>query len=441
MPRALVLGLGVTGQAVVASLLRRGWEVEVSDDRPTEASRAEARRLGVEYHERPDATRLADRARAAELTVVSPGIPISHPIFSLRDVEVVSEIELASRWTQVPLVAVTGTNGKTTVVTLVAEMLRESGLEALAVGNIGFTLVEALDRPADVLVTEVSSFQLQMTSTFHPAVAAWLNLAQDHLDWHPNMEHYALAKARIWANQTPADTTVVNAEDPAVTASARDHGHGTRARIVSFGLGTGDFTVAEGALRTPGGAVIALLEDLPRRLPHDVANGLAACAVASAAGASLEACSSVLRRFRGLPHRVSHVGEWGGISFYDDSKATTPASVLAALSGFDSVVLLAGGKNKGLDFGILRDAVGHVRAVVAMGAAAGEVEAAFAGVRPVRTASTMEEAVVAALEMARPGDAVLLSPGGASYDWYRSYVERGEDFVRAVKHLTEGAPR
>jgi len=214
-----------------------------------------------------------------------------------------------------------------------------------------------------------------------------------------------------------------------MAAAGRDRGE-----VVTFGR-DGDYRVDGGGLRTPTGEIIADVETLPRRLPHDIDNGLAASAAAIAAGAGIADCRSVLESFQGLPHRVTLIGDSGGVKFYDDSKATTPASVVAALQGFESVVLIAGGRNKGLDLGVLAKEANRIRAVVAIGDAAGEVEAAFTGHRPVTVASTMDGAVAAAVAVAEPGDAVLLSPGCASFDWYSSYAERGEDFIRAVREV------
>ncbi|HET6810539.1 MAG TPA: UDP-N-acetylmuramoyl-L-alanine--D-glutamate ligase [Acidimicrobiales bacterium] len=438
--RAVVVGLAVTGRAVARALLARGWDVVAVDDRPGPDARGAAEELGITLVESPPPERLVGVTAGAEVVVVSPGVPAAHPVFSLPPgPEVVSEIELAARWATVPMVAVTGTNGKTTVVTLAARMLAESGVKAVAAGNIGLPLIEAVDSlPAGegVLVVEVSSFQLALTTTFHPAVATWLNLAEDHLDWHPSLEHYAGAKARIWRNQGPEDTAVVNAEDETVMRAATSGSSAPGSRLVTFGLAGGDYTFCEGNLVGPGGTAIAAAAELPRALPHDVSNYLAAVASAVPVGATLPGCRRALLDFEGLPHRVALVRESGGVRFYDDSKATTPASVLAALSGFDSVVLIAGGRNKGLDLGVLRDGAPRIRAVVAIGEAAGEVADVFAGTRPVRHAASMQQAVELAAAVARPGDAVLLSPGCASFDWYGSYAERGDDFVAAVGRLT-----
>ncbi|MBV8982397.1 MAG: UDP-N-acetylmuramoyl-L-alanine--D-glutamate ligase [Acidimicrobiia bacterium] len=434
---ALVVGLGISGAAVARALRQRGYDVVAVDDRPDDAvraRRAELEQLGVEVVTKPDASVLTALVHGADLVVPSPGVPPRHPVFAVardRSVSLVGDVELASRWADRPLVAITGTNGKTTVTGLVTEMLAASGITAVAAGNIGVPLAEAADGPAEMLVVEVSSFQLELTEQFRPSVAAWLNLAPDHLDWHTDVEDYARAKARIWANQTGDDTAVVNADDDTVQRWAAT----APSRAVSFGLGRADYRVDGDVLLAPDGTEILDVASLHRSLPHDVANALAASATALAAGASLDGVRAALREWRGFPHRVALVGDAGGVQWYDDSKATNPHAALAALRGFGSVVLIAGGRNKGLDLSTLAEAADRVRAVVAIGDAAPEVEQAFAGVRPVSVATSMDEAVRAAARYAEPGDAVLLSPGCASFDWYDSYAERGDDFARAVGAL------
>jgi UDP-N-acetylmuramoylalanine--D-glutamate ligase len=364
-------------------------------------------------------------------------VPAGHPVFLAArrlGVQVWSEFELAARWSSVPLVAITGTNGKTTVTTLVTEMLRASGVRTAAAGNTDVPLVDAIEQEHDVIVVEASSFRLQFTDSFRAVVATWLNLAEDHLDWHPSMAAYAAAKARIWANQRDTDIAIVNRDDPEVMSASRS----APALVRTFSLRSiGDYHVDENHHRLVGPEGLAFVDvaDLPRALPHDLANALAATATAIPAGATVEACRSVLTSFAGLPHRVTLVRDAGGVRYYDDSKSTTPASVLAAARGFASVVLIAGGRNKGLDLSALGAAVPPVRAVVAIGEAAPEVVSAFAGRVPVATASSMDEAVASAAEAAQRGDVVLLSPGCASFDWYRSYAERGDDFARAVRAL------
>src|SRR5207248_428248 len=270
---------------------------------------------------KPGASSLAVLVHDADLVVPSPGVPPRHPVFAIareRGVSVVGEVELASRWTSKPLVAITGTNGKTTVTGLVTDMLVASGVAAVAAGNIGVPLADAVEGPADLLVVEVSSFQLELTQEFHPSVAVWLNLAPDHLDWHPDLESYGRAKARIWARQQGDDTAVVNADDHAVQQWAST----APARVVSFGLGAGDFSVEGETLRTPDGTEIIDVDALQRSLPHDIENALAASAAALAAGADLDGVRSALREWRGFPHRVALVGDAGGVQWYDDSKAT-----------------------------------------------------------------------------------------------------------------------
>ncbi|MDQ6725399.1 MAG: UDP-N-acetylmuramoyl-L-alanine--D-glutamate ligase [Actinomycetota bacterium] len=434
--RALVLGLGRSGEAVARHLLARGADVIVVDDAPDERTRAAAAALGVRLVEEPVPGDLAVLVVATDVVVPSPGVPAAHPVFGLAraaGVPVRGEVELAAQWSTQPIVAVTGTNGKTTVTSLIADMLAASGLRAIAAGNIGLPLCDAVGAEVEVVVAEVSSFQLAFAESFHPAVAVWLNLADDHLDWHPDLASYVAAKARLWARQEPGDVAVVNADDPVVMAEAAH----APSRLVTFGLSrAADFGVADGWLRGPGGPIIESSR-LPRSLPHDVANALAAAAAALAAGASVDGVRAALVAFGGLPHRLTLVGYGGGVRWYDDSKATNPHAAVAAVRGFDSVVLIAGGRNKGLDLSTLAQVADRVRAVVAIGEAAPEVAASFAGIRPVAAAATMAEAVAAAATVARSGDAVLLSPGCASFDWYRSYAERGDDFARAVNALLE----
>jgi UDP-N-acetylmuramoylalanine--D-glutamate ligase len=448
--RYLVIGFGVTGQAVAAWARSEGAAVVVAEDRPGPEAPALAERLGVRLAGRPDRAALAALVEQADVVVPSPGVPLGHDVYALaaragRPVR--SEIELAYRALRArpeprpALAAITGTNGKTTVTTLVTEMLLASGRRALAAGNIGRPLIEAVGTGTDVVVAEVSSFQLQFTEQFRPRVSCWLNLTPDHLDWHPDLAHYAAAKARVWANQGPGDTAVFNADDPLVAAAAAALPAGVAA--VSFGTrtatgtdaedGRAGFRVVDGALWAHGAGALVEASQLPRALPHDLANSLAAAAVGLACGATTAGIRQALVHTPALPHRVELVAEAAGLRWYDDSKATTPASVLAAVAGFSSAVLIAGGRNKGLDLTVLGQAVPPVRAAVAIGEAAEEVAAALGTRVPVRRATSMEEAVEAAAALAREGDAVILSPGCASFDWYGSYAARGEHFAALVR--------
>ncbi|MGZ7015446.1 MAG: UDP-N-acetylmuramoyl-L-alanine--D-glutamate ligase [Acidimicrobiales bacterium] len=439
--RPLVVGFAVTGQAMTAALVAHGAVVTVVDDHPAPAARRVAELASVDLVEAPSAQQLATLVAASDAVLPSPGVPDRHPVFAAAraaHVPVLSEFDLAAAWDDRPLLAITGTDGKTTVTTLVTEMLEASGRPALAVGNTDVPLVEAITRPdLEVFVVEASSFRLGHTRHFEPAVATWLNFAEDHLDVHDTVEGYRDAKARIWADLGPdGGVAVANADDAVVMARRNP-----RCRTVTFGVDhPADYHLDGDALVAASGETIVERGELWRDLPHDVSNALAASATALEGGASLEGVRQVLRTFAGLAHRVSLVTEADGIAWYDDSKATAPHATLAALRGFTSVVLIAGGHNKGLDLSVLTGAADHLRAVVAIGDAADELVTAFHGVRPVQVARSMADAVRAARALAEPGDVVLLSPGCASFDWYTSYGERGDDFAAAVTALVGSDP-
>jgi UDP-N-acetylmuramoylalanine--D-glutamate ligase len=376
--------------------------------------------------------------RAADVVLPSPGLGDVHPAIDAArraGVPIRSELDLAAAWDQRPVVAVTGTDGKTTVTTLATAALNASGRSAAAVGNTDVPLVAAIDDPAvDVFVVEASSFRLGHSERFAPLVGTWLNVSPDHLDRHGTMHAYVAAKARIWHDQSPDQWAVGNVDDPIVA----DLLERAPAQHVRVGLRDADYRLRGDELVTPDGEVLARRGDLFRAFPHDISNALAACATALPAGATVEGCRAALREFTGLPHRIALVAEAGGVRWYDDSKATTPGAALAAMRSFESVVLVAGGRNKGLDLGALAAGAPHVRAVVAIGEAAADIEQAFAGVRPVTVADSMAAAVEAAGALAAPGDVVLLSPACASFDWYRSYGERGDDFATKVRDRLAG---
>lgn len=453
--RFLLHGAGVTNLAVAAALLRRGRSVVLADDGDAERLERAAAQLrssavqGASLHtvHAPDPGLLAELLGGADAVVPTPGLPERHALFAEAarlGVPVLSEFDLADAWDERPVLAITGTNGKTTVTMLVLEMLTASGLVAEAVGNTEVPLVAAIDDPApQVFVVEASSFRLAHSRRFRPRVATWLNFAEDHLDVHRSLEAYRLAKARIWADQGPGDVAVVNADDPVVAASAPSGDRGPT--VVWFGIAgarhsgaTVGYHEADGMLWAPGGVELVPVGSLWSELPHDRSNALAAAATALAGGATLDGVRAALASFRGLAHRVQFVGARDGVRWFDDSKATAPHATLAAVAGFDSVVLVAGGRNKGLDLSSLAAASDRVRAVVGIGEAGPEVVAALPD-RPGLVATSMAEAVRAAAGLAVPGDVVLLSPACASFDWYRSYGERGDDFVAQVHAQVLGA--
>ena len=446
--RVLVIGLAVTGDALVRFLSARGDDVTVIEDAPgtDRASidrRADATRLGAHVVEAPNTDAVAALVAPVDLVVPSPGVPERHPAVAAArrtGTPVRSEVDLAAELGGPTIVAVTGTNGKTTVTTLTAAMLDATGVRVVAAGNIGLPLIDAVQGDYDVIVAEVSSFQLAFAEVFRPRAAALLNLGADHLDWHRTFEAYAQAKARIFMRQRDDDLLVFNADDPVVSGLAAT----APARRLPFSVTPGaasGYRIADTAsgrlLVTPDGTELVATKELSRGTGPDLANGLAAAALALDIGADLEAVRSTLRTFEGLAHRLRTVGEFGGVRWVDDSKATNPHATLAALNGLDRVVLVAGGRNKGLDLGELRESASHLRAVVAIGEAADEVADAFADALPVARASSMDEAVRIAAALARPGDTVLLSPACASFDWYPSYAARGDDFARAVRELVE----
>jgi UDP-N-acetylmuramoylalanine--D-glutamate ligase len=436
----LVIGLRATGAAVVDWLTDRGDTVTVVEEQPGQDDYDDRRAAAVArgatvVEDAPDWDALVARA---DLVVPSPGVHPDHPVMRAAEtlrVPVRGDLDLAVEAATVPVVAVTGTNGKSTVTSLASAMLERSGLRAPAVGNIGRVALRALAEPADVLVVEASSFQLHtVTPAFAPEVAVLLNLADDHLDWHGSFDAYVADKLHVCAYQRPDALLVANRDDPVVVAAVRD----APARVAWFTLGA----PVPGTAGWRGERLVAddgteLFEVPGPRAPHDRANIAAAAVAARAVGARPDAMSAAVGDFVRLHHRTESVGKAGGVEFVDDSKATNPHATAAAVRGYPSVVLLAGGLSKGVDLGALTTVRDHLRAVVAIGATPEEVEAAFAGLVPTIRADSMRSAVRAAAGVAVPGDVVLLSPACASFDWYDGYAARGDDFRTEVEALIE----
>ena len=436
--RALLIGMGVTNRAVAGALLRRHHEVVAVDDRPDDVLRGAAHTLGIDLIEGPSVDRLAELVGAADLVVPAPGQPEHHPVFTLADAAgrpVLSEFDLAAVWDDRPIAAVTGTNGKTTVVELAVAALGRAGVRAIAAGNTEVPLVAAIDDPAtQVFVVEASSFRLARTRWFAPVVGTWINFAPDHLDIHADLAAYEQAKAAVWERLRPDGVAVANADDPVVMS----HVPADRT-VVTFGT-SGDYRLEGSTLVGPDGS-ITTLDRLWRSLPHDVVDALAVAATVAPFGAGPTAVAEACADFAGLAHRVELVAEIDGSAYYDDSKATTPHATVAALAGFDRVVLVAGGRNKGIDLSSMGAGRDHVAAVVAIGEAAEAVAEVFTGTAPVEIADDMADAVRRARRLAAGGIPVLLSPGCASFDWYRNYGERGDDFARIVRTVAEEGAR
>jgi UDP-N-acetylmuramoylalanine--D-glutamate ligase len=446
--RVVVLGMARSGSAVARLLARHGAVVRGSDLKTAGALGLDAdsfRKAGIELRLGGYEARDLD---GAEIAVMSPGIPKTAAAYTdtkRRGVPVLSELEVASRFAAAPMAAVTGTNGKSTTVTVLGDLVRALELPAAVAGNVGTALSEVVETvPAHgVLVVEVSSFQLEDVTTFHPRTAAVLNLTPDHMDRYPGMDAYLEAKLRIFANLGPGDTAVLPAGDPHLGAVPT----GAAGRVLRFGTGgvesgvatTGDFLV-----RRPGNGSeerLVAVDELGLRGPHNVENIAAALCLLDGLGLSMTdpRVTAALRTLRGLPHRLERVGELDGVVYYNDSKATNPDSLAVALRSFpEPVILIAGGLSKDGEYGALAPLIRrHVARIVLMGKAAPVLEAAWGetGVPLVHAGSDLETAVREAREGAlrHRVSTVLLSPGCASFDMFRDYEDRGDRFRALVR--------
>jgi UDP-N-acetylmuramoylalanine--D-glutamate ligase len=445
---ALVYGMAISGEAVARALHDRGFRVLIADDVASDAKTAAAAAVGAELIVQPGASTLDKLVAISDIVCPAPGVAETHPVIAAANragKTIRSEIDLAYEWEQQriggprPMLAVTGTDGKTTTTLMAAAMLRCAGLKAAAVGNTELPLVAALDSDVDAFVVECSSFRLNWIDHFRSEASVWLNLADDHQNWHVSMQAYEHAKARMWSHNRPTDVAVGNAGDPVVMRNL-DVAVGRR---FTFGTATADYRLAGTTLRGPAGA-LAERAAMTRDLPHDVSNALAAAAISIESGlATAAAVAEALETFEHPPHRIEPIGEFAGARWYNDSKATTPHAAITAIRGFTNVVLLAGGRNKGLDLASIADEHDRVKAVVALGEAAPIIREAFARWCPVVDASSMQAAVAAAADFAAAGDTVLLSPACASFDWYPEggYPARGEDFKRIVLAYFKGGAR
>jgi UDP-N-acetylmuramoylalanine--D-glutamate ligase len=440
LARALVIGLGASGRAAAALLAAAGVRVTVVDDRPDHPAAEEARQAGQEVVlDRPAVDLLDD----IDLVVPSPGVPERAPVLAraaAAGLPIWSEPELGWRLHPRRLLAVTGTNGKTSTTELLAATLVAGHLDAVACGNIGrpFSTAAAAAGPDSVLVAELSSFQLRFAGTLRPEVGVLLNLADDHLDWHGDAEGYAAAKARLWEAQRPGDWAVANAADPVTmalrdrTAPAAHAAFSGEGAVDGVGVGIHGGTLQA---RTPGfeGPLLDVA-DLPLDAPHHVASVAAAACAALLAGVAPTTVADVARTFRPGRHRLELVAEEGGVRWVNDSKATNVHAAAAALRSAPSLVWLAGGLAKGVDLAALAPALGAVHDAVLFGTASDELAGVCraAGVRA-HVVDSIEEAVELASRVAAPGDTVLLAPACASFDQFRDYAERGERFAAAVR--------
>ncbi len=433
----LIVGLGVTGVATARFLINRGASVTVSDQKKEQETGPEEpliREPGIRMELGPHRIETFERA---DLIVVSPGVP--HTILPIRrakeqGIPVIGEIELASRFITEPIVAVTGTNGKTTTTTLLGKMLEDSGFKVFVGGNIGKPLIAYADREekAEIVVVEVSSFQLDTIDTFRANVAVLLNITEDHMDRYPDLDAYTKSKVRIFNNQQYNDTAVLNGSDPVVRSLSRD----ILSRKVFFSSKEEGVAISDENIISQEN-MSQLLADFKLPGKHNMENAAAASLAALTAGGTFEGVRTALRKFKGLPHRLEYIDTLNGVDFFDDSKATNVDSVAKALETFERpVVLIMGGRNKGSKFHVLRDLIGrHTKELIVIGEAKEDIKAELGDIKPVETANSMEDAVFKAYNAAKPGDIVLLSPACASFDMYNSYAQRGEDFCKAVAKL------
>ncbi|MBT1072085.1 UDP-N-acetylmuramoyl-L-alanine--D-glutamate ligase [Pelotalea chapellei] len=440
--KVLVVGLAKTGVACARFLASRGSRVTVTDMRDEAALSSQLAELegcnikkALGHHDENDFT-------SSDLIVVSPGVPQDHPLLVKgrnAGVEIVSEVELASRFIDAPLAAITGTNGKTTTTTLLGAIFKHNGYHTFVGGNIGNPLIEvaASHQIVDQVVAEISSFQLEWITSFRPQVAALLNLSEDHLDRYPDYQAYIDAKMRIFENQTEEDFAVVNRDDPLVWKSCQ----GLKARLFPFSR---TLELEEGIFCRDG--VITYRHDgheecfptaaIRLQGVHNQENIMAALACALLLGCRPDESFETVLCFESLHHRMEFVREVNGVGYYEDSKATNVGSVQKALESFDNITLIAGGKDKGGSYAPLASLVqSRVRHLILIGEAAERMQAELGALTDTVRAATLEDAVRLAAQVSAPGGTVLMSPACSSFDMFRDYEERAQRFIAAVMGL------
>jgi UDP-N-acetylmuramoylalanine--D-glutamate ligase len=451
--RVLVVGLGKSGVASALFLKAHGARVTVSDTKSGDELRNEIPVL-LDHGITVETGGHGDRTfRGQDMIVVSPGVPVDAPPLvqaRAQGVSVIGEIELAARFLSGPIVAITGSNGKTTTTTLAGEIMAAAGFPALVGGNIGTPAISLAERaqPETVIVLEVSSFQLETIQTFRPKVAVVLNITPDHLDRHRTFEAYTDAKARIFENQQASDFAVLNADDPTCVAMATR----TRAQVFWFSRqkevmqGTwvrdGNILFRDGA----GGAAksqreIMQISEIPLKGAHNLENVLAAVCAGLLMGCAPEKIRQAVREFKAVEHRLEFVATIGGVDYYNDSKATNVDATIKALESFPANIhLILGGKDKGSDYTVLNDLLRQrVKRVYTIGAAAAKIESQIvsskSGAPEIVHAETLEHALRKAHASAQSGDVVLLAPACASFDQFKNYEHRGESFKEIVRAL------
>ncbi len=447
--QVLVVGLGKSGKAASLKLKELGAKVLASDISESD----EMRKVAGDLNKNSIDVRLGKQEESLldgmDLVVVSPGVPSQVPVIKAAralNLPVWSEVELAYRLTNKPIIAITGTNGKTTTTTLIGKVFEAVGRKASVAGNIGTPLVSAVDDNSEVLIVEISSFQLDTIVDFRPKVAVFLNITEDHLNWHPNFEDYIRAKSRIFMNQLGSDFAVVNLDDKVVELLVPD--------IKASVIGTSKHELERGVF-TKNGRIVARLQGLKTSSQgdidvcgldeikihgdHNLDNIMAVAGACLVAGIDVQAIRKIITSFSGLEHRIEYVATVNGVDYYNDSKATNVDATAKALTAFNKpIILLVGGRNKGNDFKPLAQSVkSQVKAVIGFGEAGREILEAISTDTLQEYAKTVDGAVALASELAEPGQIVLFSPSCASFDAFNSYAHRGEVFKRAVLALGE----
>ena len=435
-----VLGAGLSGTAAAFLLKSEGANVTVLDSAEEKnllkSTIDNLRSQGVRVICGPAAD---EDSSAYQMAVLSPGIDPASPLarnFSLRKIDMIGELELGAQFCEIPIIAVTGTNGKTTTTELLAQMLNACGQRTVACGNIGKPLSEVAreNEPFNVLTVEVSSFQLETIQTFHPSVSLWLNFAPDHLDRYRSVADYRAAKLRIFENQTEKDAAVINAAETLPKI---------RPRKISFSAYTdqADFRLSDGAIVYQNEAVLRLA-DTKLRGSHNIENLMATLAAGMARGLSFREMVPSLCAYEPRPHRCEFVREVGGVGYINDSKATNLDAVEKALHAQSKpVILIAGGKDKGFTFDPLRSLVNEkVRSTILIGEMAESIRRCWSGAVKSEIANSLADAVERAHAIAKPGEIVLFSPGTSSFDMFKSYAERGDQFRALVQALPPPEP-
>jgi UDP-N-acetylmuramoylalanine--D-glutamate ligase len=441
--KVLVVGLGKSGLAAALFLRRRGAQVTVSDVRSAEALANDIPALLEEGINVEAGGHGLLTFRRQDLIVVSPGVPLNTPELAQArsfGLPIIGELELAARFLKGRILAITGSNGKTTTTTLVGEILKVAGLPTLVGGNIGVPVVSLIEESTDDTwsVLEVSSFQLESTEEFRPAIAVILNITPDHLDRHGSFENYALAKERIFAAQNADDHVVLNADNPRTAASAVRSRAGVHwfsmEHPVDQGAWVMDLQIWFRASAADEPESILPLSEIPLKGAHNIENVLAAVCAARLAGAPAQAVRQAIAAFKAVEHRLEFVASLNGVDYYNDSKATNVDATAKAVEAFPGCIhLILGGKDKNSDYtelaGLLRQ---RVKAVYTIGSAAPKIESHLRGVVPIHHCETLDKAVATAAAAAHPGDIVLLAPACSSFDQFENYEHRGRVFKELV---------